>query len=112
MNGWVILMLMFIPAIILVWTNHPVIAGILFVIITIRILPKLVYEIAFLGAIFGFFELWHYHGTAFLGMPDMPLVFLQFAAALGLTWIVLRLILIFSLFIPQLKPIVTLMEGR
>ena len=106
------LALMFIPSALFVWLGYPIIAGILFVLITVRILPKLVYEIAFLGAIFGFFELWHYHGTAFLGMPDLPLVFLQFAAALGLTWIVLRLILIFSLFIPQLKPIVMILEGK
>lgn len=89
-----------------------VILGIAFVLVFVRLLPALVYELAFFGAVFGFVEIWHYWGSAFLNMPELPAYIYEFTAAFGLTWIIIRLLLIASLFFPQIRPISVIVGGK
>lgn len=82
-----------------------VVLGIVFVLIGMRLLLKLVHEIAFFGATLGFIGLYHYHGTVFLNLPVLPMFVLQFSAAAALTWVFFRLIFIFALFPSPIQPL-------
>ena len=83
----------------------PIMFGIMFVLLFMRLLPSLVLELAWFGAVFGGIELWHYHGTAFLGLPQLPLPLLQFAAVGALAWVFFRIVFIISLLpIPYIQP--------
>lgn len=90
--------------------------GIAFVLIGIRLLPKLVYEIALFGAVFGLPQIWHYWGSAFLNLPELPIAILQFTAAGALAWALLRIMFILSLFPSPIQPILrmfsTFVNGR
>lgn len=89
-----------------------ILLGIAFVLIGVRFLPKLVYEIAFFGAIFGLVEWWKYWGVAVLSLPNMPNGVYVFTAAFMATWIVIRLLFIAGLFIPQAKMLSVVLEGK
>lgn len=95
-----------------IYTATAIIAGILMVFILTRLLHKLVYEIAIMGAIYGATEWWRYWGVASLGLPPAPEWIYIFTASLAATWIIMRILFIFSLFIPQLVPISMWINGR
>lgn len=98
-------------------TYIPIILGIAFVLLGVRFLPKLVYELAFFGAIFAAIEWWKYWGAGldvfgWFTIPPVPEPVFLFGAAFSFTWILLRLIIIFSLFIPQLRIVSAILEGK
>jgi hypothetical protein len=90
----------------------PVLIGIAFVFVSIRVLHTLILEVVWFGAILGFIELYHYQGVVFLGWPDLPSWLLIAGASAMITWIVLRVIYVFSLLpVPFLQPIFMTVSG-
>lgn len=75
----------------------PAILGFMFVIVGTMWLRNIAYELALFSAVFGGIEIWHYHGTAFLGLPALPMWVLQFAAAGALVWVFFKATFILSL---------------